>query len=50
MDSLIRFCFLIDPDKIESMDEYAKLFNQAKWVSDYTGLMHAKKAIQGLAQ
>lgn len=45
MDSLIRFCFLIDPEKIEDPDEYAKLYAQAKWVIDYTGLLEAKKAI-----
>lgn len=47
MDSLIRFCFLINPEEIEDMGEYAKLYSQARWVIEYASLWEAKKAING---
>ena len=48
MDALIRFCFLINPEDIDCPDKYAKLYGQAKWVIDYTGLMEAKRLINNL--
>jgi hypothetical protein len=34
MDSVIRFCFLIDPEELD-MDTYAKRFTEAKYILDY---------------
>ena len=46
MDAMIRFCFLVDPENIETEEEYAKLYCQAKWIIDYTSLLEAKKQAQ----
>ena len=35
MDSVIRCIFFIDPEKLD-MDEYAKLYGEAKYIMDYT--------------
>ena len=45
MDAIIRFCFLIDAEKIESFEEYGKIYGQAKYCWDTLSLMEAKKAI-----
>ena len=47
MDAVIRFCFLVDPESLD-LDEYAKLYGQGKFMIDYTTLLQAKKAIDGL--
>ena len=65
MDSLIRFCFGVDPEmlginktindnyvtgefkKIDAMEEYTKLYVQAKFAADYTTLTKVKEAVHG---
>ncbi len=64
MDSLIRFCFGIDPVEFtnkpitfhecyktgrfilpDRLEQYVKLYSQAKWVIEYTGMLETKKAL-----
>lgn len=49
MDAVIRFCFLVDASKIEDLDEYAKLFGQAKYILDYNSIMQAKNAMKAVS-
>ena len=46
MDAVIRYCFKIDPEKIEDMDKYAKLYNEGKFILDYVNNSVALKQVQ----
>lgn len=47
MDALIRFCFKVEPESLE-MDEYAKLYGQAKYAIDYANILQTKKVMNAI--
>jgi len=44
MDGVIGFCFRIEPEEL-SIDEYSKIYGQAKYILDYQNLMITQKAV-----
>lgn len=49
MDALIRFCFKdINPETIQDMDQYTKIYSQAKWIWDHITVSSAAKALNSL--
>jgi hypothetical protein len=50
MDALIRFCFSgVDPQQFESIEEYAKMYGQAKYIWDNITVSSAVMALKSIA-
>lgn len=47
MDAVIRFCFAINPEDLD-LDEYAKIYGQAKWVYNDSNMVRTEKALNNL--
>lgn len=49
MDAVIRFSFCnVEPEEIDDMEKYAKIYAQAKWVWDAITVAAAAKALKGI--